>query len=346
MAFAGQIVSQIPKIERDALIALYHSTNGDNWTNKTGWKTLPLHTDGFAMPGTEGGWYGVTVANDVVNKLYLSSNQLSGQIPSEIGNLKNLECLYLNSNQLIGFFPEILVYLTKMGTPNEFQCYGNSLELADNASQDLIDWLNAHSNQWKPLLTIEREALIALYNSVNGDDSILKNYWKTPPLHTDGFAMPGTETTWVGVGVYNGLVTRIYMSYKQLTGSIPPEIGNLKDLVLLDLSSNQLSGIIPVEIGNLTKLYQMYLNANKLTGSIPSEIGNLINLGELLLNTNQLSGSLPPEIKNLTKLSRLHLNSNQLSGSLPPEIKSLKNLTYLYLYNNKLTGAIPPEIGN
>jgi len=44
------------------------------------------------------------------------------------------------------------------------------------------------------------------------------------------------------------------------------------------LYSNELSGEIPPEIGNLTNLTEFYLWENQLTGEIPPEIGNLINL--------------------------------------------------------------------
>ena len=47
---ASQTLAAIPPSERAALIALYNSTNGDGWTDKSGWKTPPLDTDGFAMP--------------------------------------------------------------------------------------------------------------------------------------------------------------------------------------------------------------------------------------------------------------------------------------------------------
>jgi hypothetical protein len=53
--------SIIPAAERNALIALYNSTDGDNWTNNNGWKDPPLDLDDFAMPGTEGNWYGITL---------------------------------------------------------------------------------------------------------------------------------------------------------------------------------------------------------------------------------------------------------------------------------------------
>ena len=46
----------------------------------------------------------------------------------------------------------------------------------------------------------------------------------------------------------------------------------------LDLSNSGLTGSIPPEIGNLTNLTVLSLRYNQLTGSIPPEIGNLTNL--------------------------------------------------------------------
>ena len=54
----------IPTAEREVLIAIYNSTDGDNWDDNANWKEPPLHTDGFAMPGTEGVWYGVNTYPD------------------------------------------------------------------------------------------------------------------------------------------------------------------------------------------------------------------------------------------------------------------------------------------
>ncbi len=53
LGFSSIAFAAIPPIERAALIALYESTDGDNWTYNNGWKTPPLAADGFAMPGTE-----------------------------------------------------------------------------------------------------------------------------------------------------------------------------------------------------------------------------------------------------------------------------------------------------
>jgi hypothetical protein len=97
--------------------------------------------------------------------------------------------------------------------------------------------------------------------------------------------------------------TVLILTNSGLTGSIPPEIGNLTNLTVLRLYSNQLTGSIPPEIGNLTNLTDLWLSNNQLTGSIPSEIGNLTNLTVLSLGYNQLTGEIPESICSLTNLN-------------------------------------------
>ncbi|MGE5342813.1 MAG: Ig-like domain-containing protein [Candidatus Omnitrophota bacterium] len=136
-------VIPIPTSEREALIALYNSTNGDNWKNKAGWKIDPLDADGFAMPGTEKAWFGVTVVECHVTELDLNSNQLSGAIPTELSNLGNLETLNLNKNELSGDIPLSLTTLTNI----------KSLDMDYNclSATDLVlrDWLNTHDPDWE-----------------------------------------------------------------------------------------------------------------------------------------------------------------------------------------------------
>ncbi len=155
-----------------------------------------------------------------------------------------------------------------------------------------------------------------------------------------------------------------------LTGTIPPEIGELVDLQFLALSHNQLSGEIPEEIKMLRNMWGLYVDANQLTGQIPHGLWNLNALEELSLGENDFTGELPPEIANLRRLTYLNLQVTQLSGSIPveltqlglleslnlahgqfsgnipPEISKLTNLTELRLNANELTGGIPPEIGS
>ncbi|MBE9561738.1 MAG: leucine-rich repeat domain-containing protein, partial [Proteobacteria bacterium] len=83
------VVTEIPQIECEALIALYDSTNGVNWINNT-----PCD------------WMDVFCSDGNVTELSLGSNQLSS-LPPEIGNLTQLTKLYLIGNQLSSLPPEI-----------------------------------------------------------------------------------------------------------------------------------------------------------------------------------------------------------------------------------------------
>ena len=180
----------------------------------------------------------------------------------------------------------------------------------------------------------EYQALVALSNSTNGPG------W----THHDNWLTAGAP--WYGVTVTSGHVTSIDLSYNQLSGAIPSQLGSFPNLRNLYLHGNQLSGAIPPELGNLTNLQYLYLYNNQLSGTIPSQLGDLANLQGLYLDGNQLSGTIPSELGNLTNLRNLYLHGNQLSGAIPPELGNLTNLQYLYVYNNQLSGTIPSQLGN
>jgi len=193
----------------------------------------------------------------------------------------------------------------------------------------------------------ERQALIALYNSTNGDNWRNNSGWKTPPLHSDGFARPGSEGTWFGITVTNDHVTGVQIMDNNLTGNMPPELGDLSQLEYLVLADNYtLGGNIPRELGKLSNLISFQASVNQLSGSIPPELGNLKKLGGLHLYANYLSGSIPPELGNLTNLKSIMMGWNLLSGGIPAEFGNLTNLEWLDFYANQLDGHIPPELGN
>ena len=85
--------------DRAALAALYNATNGSSWQDDTNWlSNRPL-----------GEWHGIsTDADGRVTELSLYDNQLSGSIPSELGNLANLDTLSLYDNQLSESIPSEL----------------------------------------------------------------------------------------------------------------------------------------------------------------------------------------------------------------------------------------------
>ena len=78
---------------------------------------------------------------------------------------------------------------------------------------------------------------------------------------------------WHGVTINDrGRVTQLILRLNNLTGEIPPELGNLFNLQRLQLQVNNLTGEIPPELGNLSNLERLYLYGNNLTGEVPSEL--------------------------------------------------------------------------
>ena len=149
-------------------------------------------------------------------------------------------------------------------------------------------------------------------------------------------------------------VSRLELSAKSLTGSIPPALGDLAGLTWLELSYNQLSGPIPKELGKLENLTDPILQNNQLTGPIPMELGDLENLTGLYLQNNQLTGPIPEKLGDLENLTMLVLQNNRLTGPIPAGTDSMNNptglakltgLTTLALDRNYLSGPIPKELG-
>ena len=107
---AGCLIGTLPisalsqSIDRSALEALYHATDGPNWTNSDGWLSdQPLDE-----------WYGVTAYESRVVELRLVDNGLSGTLPLEIAQLDQLRALDLRWNQLVGDLTGALGYLVEL----------------------------------------------------------------------------------------------------------------------------------------------------------------------------------------------------------------------------------------
>eukprot|EP01018_Ginkgo_biloba_P027381 Gb_35295 [translate_table: standard] len=138
----------------------------------------------------------------------------------------------------------------------------------------------------------------------------------------------------------------LYLSVNHLTGHIPPEFGQLSQLLKLSLKQNQLIGQIPICLSNITNLQGLFLHGNQLKGHIPAELGpippclsQLTNLQELYLWGNRLSGNIPNSLYSCTQLQILVLFDNQLSGTVPLELGKLLLLERLYLNSNQLVSG-------
>ena len=301
--------------DRQALIALYNATDGEDWANNENWLSdEPL-----------GEWQGVTVSDGRVTELDLSGNELAGPIPPELGDLSSLRSLTLRANQLTGGIPPELGNLSDLTILTLFNNQltgGIAPELGDLSNLEKL-WLAG--NRLTGPIPPELGNLSSLWSLD------LSNNQLAGPIPPE---LGNLSSLW-----------SLDLSNNQLAGPIPPELGKLSRLRWLDLAFNGLTGSIPVELGNLSSLESLELNVNHLTGPIPPELGKLSRLRWLDLAANQLTGPIPPELGKLSRLESLSLRFNQLTGPIPPELGDLSSLRVLILAGNRLTGPIPSELG-
>ncbi|XVE68698.1 hypothetical protein DITRI_Ditri09bG0089700 [Diplodiscus trichospermus] len=321
-------------------------------------------------------WVGVSCAakHRRVRALNLSNMDLSGTIPSHLGNLSFLDSLDLSNNSFHGHLP------TEMGQLRHLKFIKLSFNFFRGeipswfGRLNKVLYLSLRNNNFTGTIPqslgnmTKLEILDMTFNLIQGqiphEISRLLNLRIFGLSYNQIFGhVPST--------IYNiSSLQMISLSFNNLSGSLPEDICrhllNLEVLLLisnkfsgqipssidecsnlqnLSLDWNRFNGTIPKSIGNLTKLKDLYLGANNLEGGIPSEIGNLISLETFSAKSMHLDGVIPLTFFNSSSLKEIYLYNNSLSGELPKVI-SLPNLEMLNLWGNNLRGNIPHSISN
>lgn len=292
----AEVAVKLPDNDQAALEAFYRATGGADWTDNTNWLSdEPLEE-----------WYGLGIRDGRVDVLRLRDNNLTGHIPAAIGLLEGLFILDLAQNALTGPIPPSVGRLARLRDLNLRDNEGidgpvppemgsmTGLEYLSLSNTNLSGPLPAtfsnlnverfyHSNTslcvprslsaWYESLgnrdplpcipeTADREVLAALYNDTGGRAWNDQRNWLSEK----------SLSTWKGIVTdEEGYVIEIFMPWNRLTGSIPPELGDLRRLEVLALYGNDLSGPIPPEIGKLTALRRLSISSNELEGPIPPE---------------------------------------------------------------------------
>jgi len=186
---------------------------------------------------------------------------LKGQIPVWLLRCRKLEVLDLSWNHLDGSIPSWIGQME-----NLFYLDFSNNSLTGEIPQSLTQ-LKSLANSSSPHLTAS--AGIPLYVKRNQSASGLQ--------YNQASSFPPS----------------ILLSNNRITGTIPPEVGRLKDLHVFDLSRNN------------------------ITGTIPSSFSQMENLEVLDLSSNNLYGSIPPSLEKLTFLSKFSVANNHLRGQIP-----------------------------
>mmetsp|Transcript_12391 Transcript_12391/g.26946 ORF Transcript_12391/g.26946 Transcript_12391/m.26946 type:complete len:675 (-) Transcript_12391:1237-3261(-) len=303
-------------------------------------------------------WFGVICSSDgVVRGLELIGNELIGQIPPEISQLRFLQYLALNGNCLHGTIP------AEFGTmPNllslELQGNGLSGEVPNEIySASKLQLLNV-AMQFQYAYTCKREDGSQVNTLYAGGDPANGYNWGL-----QGQILGPEVATWRSM---KGL----HIFSNSFDGTIADEIGDLKYLVFLRAQNNAIAGMIPSPITRLSKLRELMLGKNEIYSDLPPDIGNMEDLEDLRVTENEMFGGIPNSLYQLKKLKKLWLEDtlkceeirDEKSGNLTgydcdmsseygfdgpisSEIGNLSRLSHLIINNNPLTGTVPSEIG-
>lgn len=248
-----------------------------------------------------------------LNWISLSSNRFNGEIPSWIGRLDNLAILKLGNNSFSGAIPP---------------------ELGDCKS---LIWLDLNSNRLNgtiPSNLAKQSGSIAVsfvtgkrYVYLKNDGSkecrgagnllefagIRPEQLSRLPSHPCNFTrvyMGSTRYTFNK----KGSMIFLDLSYNEVTGQIPKELGSMYYLMVLNLGHNMLSGPIPAELGSLRYAAIFDLSHNSLEGAIPASFGALTMLSEIDLSNNKLNGTIPETGQLVTFPSYRYENNSGLCG--------------------------------
>ena len=285
-ATAPPAASGSVETDREALVALYHATDGENWDINYNWLSdAPL-----------GEWEGVSTNDDGrVTAQEFYGNGLNGEIPPELGSLSNLELLKLSNNGggLSGEIPPELGSLSNL----------ELLKLSNNGgglSGEIPPELSSLSN----LKSLQLD-----YNNLSGEiPAELGSLSNLTELRLNYSALSGEIPPELG-SLSNLKYLHVYDN--RLSGEIPAELGSLSNLETLSLGNNNLSGELPPELGSLSNLVTLDLQSNRLSGELPAELGSLSNLRDLELEWNSdLSGCVPSSLED-------HVASWSNLGGLP-----------------------------
>jgi len=232
---------------------------------------------------------------------YSNNCRVSGEIPSDIGNLINLTHFIFGNNYLSGEIPHEIENLISLSFfevwNNKIGCYEYDIE--NNICNIHCDETSVCSGE----IPSEIGNLVNLFslnlglNQLTGE--IPSELWDlnlyTLSLYSNQFSIMEIPTEICNMTILHN----IWFQNSQLIGEIPGCIGDL-GLNSLSFQDNQLTGEIPIEIGNLTDMRYFYLHGNQLTGEIPVEICNL-NIGEMYNFQIQYNKFCPPYPECLTE---------------------------------------------
>ena len=299
-----------------ALLVLHESLNGEKWRNP--WNPR--------KPMTE--WSGVTLQEINgelrVTKLLLSDFSLSGNLPNEIGNLRELTSLRITGK--VYKCPNSLINLRKLESLNVNFSDGTEWFLPNDMSSmlSLKEFLPGQ-------LKIPMESFAGIYTLPALEKLTISTIYLIGDMPEGISRLKQLKSLSLGG-------TNIY--------SLPDDIGDLaENLTTLNLNGCQALASLGANIGKLVNLKTLTLSGCKVLKELPEGFGNLTSLTALDLSNCEGLERLSSDIGNL-QVSTLTLRGCKLLKEIPESFGELAKLTKLNFYACAALETLPESIGN
>ncbi|CAB9508944.1 Receptor-like [Seminavis robusta] len=241
---------------------------------------------------------------------------------------------------------------------------GRALEWLENEDKIELDILRLNASTPENRRTrmlrnlYQRFAMVALDFALH--DTVEETAWSFPRLHV---------CLWTGAKCNEAReVNGINWARMNLTGTIPPELGLLTNVVSLDIAQNRLKGFLD-PLYNLTAAVDIFVFENQLSGPLTRGLEQCQSLTRFMAGHNQLTGQLPALNMDSLRWFNVHHNGftgaipwtlalenvkifdvtgNQISGQLPLNFVDsvVPSVRHLYLGNNRLNGTVPEDFVN
>ncbi|KAG4140260.1 hypothetical protein ERO13_D06G007400v2 [Gossypium hirsutum] len=303
-------------LRRTRIGRLYPRFNVDSLVNLT--RLISFNASGFHLPGSIPDLFGNRLVH--LEVLDLRSCNISGSIPSSLGNSFRLSSLYLSNNNLAGSIPSVLGELKNL----------KSLDLSINSLTGSIP------SSFGSLINIEKLQLSSNYLSGSIPLS-LSSLKALKVLNVSDNNLSGS----IPVQFSNlSKLLELDLSKNSLYGSLPVEFTMLKSLQKMIIENNELDGRLPVDLfSNLVELQVVDLSGNKLDGNVNGSFWSMPNLTFFDVSNNNFSGHLPAPSSNhsVAPGAVFNLSNNQFYGTLDFSLGMFK---FIDVSGNYLQGIV------
>ncbi|XP_078176917.1 putative LRR receptor-like serine/threonine-protein kinase At1g53430 isoform X4 [Carex rostrata] len=263
------------------------------------WSSLPLFNLSLQVNQLSGHIPKELGSMPALKSLQLENNRFEGTIPHEIGNILSLQRFFITANNITGELPSTFSKLTNF---TDFRIDGTGIS---GKIPDLIQ-------NWRSVNRMDMQGT-SMIGPIPSSISMLMNLTELRIVD-----LAGPKTTFPPLENANHL-TELVLRNCSIHGEIPPYLGQMMYLVVLDLSFNELTGRIPANFEQLYTLQYLYLTGNMFTGDIPpwmlrNKVSNKVNMD---ISYNNFTGNPPTACQqgNVNMVSTFSSLNNSITPS-------------------------------